>query len=93
MKGLLFLAAMLIAALMFVPVAQANAIQQYDAVTLTAAIADADLGGDLLTESAIDDRGVVVEQDVACGLLRGIGRGLRGLGRGVGRALGARGSC
>lgn len=94
MKGLLFLAAMLIAALMFVPVAQANAIpHQYDEVTLTAAIADADLGGDLLTESAIDDRGVVVEQDVACGLLRGIGRGLRGLGRGVGRALGARGSC
>lgn len=57
-------------------------------VALSLMFAFSPMSGGIVQESVS-----VQKDEVACGLLRGIGRGLRGIGRGVGRALGARAHC
>lgn len=54
-------------------------------IALSLLFAFSPMSGGIVQESA----SVSQHDEVACGLLRGIGRGLRGIGRGIGRVLGA----
>jgi len=102
MRGFLMLAILLVAALCFVPVADASYTHADNAQAIVAMVSQADLGGDLaaseiVSEVAKAEEKVELELDnaVACRgrILRGVARGVGWLGRGVGRAFGARGSC